>query len=241
MGGDLTNVTISGAKDANGNSILPPLERHMSISIPTSSGLSPAQDDVTAAYIRLLQRRDDERNNELVALRAEMAQMKQHMQEVAPATSRSAGDWRRQRQTPPPPPQEQPFETGYRVSVKDHLGFTPEKGDARELILYRQPTTSAMHHSRSHQERSKSRDTAESFTSTYSTSHTKFSRTTASHHSRAFLETRHHVSEHLGEIPLENLENKKRVRRDGKGVCVERQDDDPKVRCEREKSIDEPR
>lgn len=48
----------------------------MSIKIPASFGLSPAQDDVTPAYIRLLQRRDNERDNKLAALRAEMAQMK---------------------------------------------------------------------------------------------------------------------------------------------------------------------
>ncbi|KAI8550879.1 hypothetical protein RHMOL_Rhmol06G0141700 [Rhododendron molle] len=68
MGGDLTDGTFSGAKDASGNIILPPLERHMSISIPPSSGLSPTTEEVTAAYIRLLQRRDDERDNELADL-----------------------------------------------------------------------------------------------------------------------------------------------------------------------------
>ncbi|KAI8555363.1 hypothetical protein RHMOL_Rhmol05G0169100 [Rhododendron molle] len=95
MGGDLTDVTISGAKDASGNIILQPPYRHMSISIPASSGLSPATEDVTAAYIRLLQRRDDERDNELAALRAEVAQMKQHMQQTAAsATSRSDGNGR---------------------------------------------------------------------------------------------------------------------------------------------------
>ncbi|KAI8555657.1 hypothetical protein RHMOL_Rhmol05G0190500 [Rhododendron molle] len=54
MGGDLTDVTTSGAKDASGNIILSPPERRMSISTPASSGLSPAAEDVTAAYIRLL-------------------------------------------------------------------------------------------------------------------------------------------------------------------------------------------
>ena len=74
------DVTISGAKDASENVIFPPPpERHMFISLPPSSGLSPASDDVTAAYIRLLQRRDDERDNELAALKAEVAQMRQHM------------------------------------------------------------------------------------------------------------------------------------------------------------------
>ncbi|KAI8543347.1 hypothetical protein RHMOL_Rhmol08G0209900 [Rhododendron molle] len=62
MGGDLTDVTTSGAKDASGNIILPPPERHMSISTPASSGLSPAAEDVTAAYIRLLQRRESTSN-----------------------------------------------------------------------------------------------------------------------------------------------------------------------------------
>ncbi|KAI8551119.1 hypothetical protein RHMOL_Rhmol06G0160400 [Rhododendron molle] len=182
MGGDLMDVTISGAKDANRNLIIPPLERHMSISIPASSRLPPAQDDVMAAYIRLLQRRDDEKDNELAALKVELAQMKQHMQEVAPATSRSAGDRRQRRQTPPPPPlpppQEQPYDTGYRGLMKDHLGFTPEKSDASELILYKQPTTFATHRSRSHHEQNRSRDTAGSFTSSYSTSCVEFSGTT---------------------------------------------------------------
>ncbi|KAI8550501.1 hypothetical protein RHMOL_Rhmol06G0111900 [Rhododendron molle] len=104
MGKDLMNVTISGAKGASGNIILPPPERHTSISILASSGLSPATEEVTAAYIRLLQRRGDERDNELAALRAEVAQMKQHMQQTAvPTTSRSGGSGRRRRQTPPYP------------------------------------------------------------------------------------------------------------------------------------------
>ncbi|KAI8535291.1 hypothetical protein RHMOL_Rhmol10G0162400 [Rhododendron molle] len=68
----------------------------MSISIPANFGPSPATDEVTAAYIRLLQRRDDERDNELTALRAEVAQMKQHIQQTAtPTTSRSYGGGRR--------------------------------------------------------------------------------------------------------------------------------------------------
>ncbi|KAI8555156.1 hypothetical protein RHMOL_Rhmol05G0152700 [Rhododendron molle] len=117
MGRNLTNITISGAKDASENIVLQPPERHMSISIPVSSGLSPATEDVTAAYIRLLQRRDDERDNGLAALRAEVAQMEQHMQQTAtPAASRSDGGGRHRRQTPPPPPppppQERPHETG---------------------------------------------------------------------------------------------------------------------------------
>lgn len=178
-----------------------------------------------------------------------MAQMKQHMQEVALATSRSTSD-RRQRQPtppppPPPPPQEQPFETGYRGSVKDRLGFTPEKGNARELILYRQPTTSATHRSKSHQEQSRSRDIVGSFISTYSIGRAEYSHSTASHHSRATLETRRHVSERLGEIPLENLEAERKVQRDDKGVRVEvpnnGRTNDPKVQREREKSIDGPR
>ncbi|KAI8529997.1 hypothetical protein RHMOL_Rhmol11G0019800 [Rhododendron molle] len=115
MGGDLVDVTILGAKDANGNIILPPPEWRMSISIPASSGLSPATEEVTVAYLRLLQRRDDERDNELAVIRAEVAQMKQHMQQTAvPATSRSSGSGRRLRQTPPPPPSPSPPEASLR-------------------------------------------------------------------------------------------------------------------------------
>ncbi|KAI8572315.1 hypothetical protein RHMOL_Rhmol01G0188200 [Rhododendron molle] len=128
----------------------------------------------------------------------------------------------------------------YHGSVKDRLGFTPENGNAREQILYKQQTTSAMHRSRSHQERSRSKVTTGLFTSTYSIDRAEFSCTTASHHSRGSFGTRRHISERLGEIPLENLKNEMRAKQDGKGIRIEEQDDDRKVHHGREKSIDGP-
>ncbi|KAI8550583.1 hypothetical protein RHMOL_Rhmol06G0118500 [Rhododendron molle] len=153
-------------------------------------------------------------------------------QTAAPATSRSDGSGSRRRQTPPPPlpppppPQERPQETGQRCSVKDRLGFTPAPGDAREIILYKQPTTFGTHHSKSRHERTRTRDT-ESFTSMYSTGRTKFSHTTVLHRSQDFIQTRRHVSERLEDIPPRNFD-------------VEHHDDN-KTHRDREKSINGPR
>ncbi|KAI8530085.1 hypothetical protein RHMOL_Rhmol11G0027900 [Rhododendron molle] len=191
MGRDLTEVTILGAKDASGNIILPASERHMSISIPASFGLSPATEETPPP-------------------------------------------------PPPPSPPERQHETGQRGSVKDRLGFTPTPGDAREIILYKQPTASGTHRSRSHHERTKIRDTG-SFTSPYLTGRAEFSCTTVSHRSRDFVQTRRHVSERLGDIPPENFDNEYHGRRKGKGVRIDGALDDNKAHLDREKSIDSPR
>ncbi|XP_058189636.1 uncharacterized protein LOC131307239 [Rhododendron vialii] len=165
--------------------------------------------------------------------------MKQQIQrDATPATSRSAGGrsgWRRKQTPPPPSPQERPHETGHRGSVKDRLGIPPDPGDAREIILYKRHTTSGTHRSKSHHDRTNTRDT-ESFTSTYSTGRAEFSRTTVSHCSRDSVETRRHVSERLGKIPA--FDNNNQARRNGKGVRIEEPNNETKSCRDGGKSVD---
>lgn len=116
MGRELIDGTVSGMK----NPTPPPFQHplllgHLSISIPPNSVLSLSKDD-TATYVYLLQRRDEERDDGMVALRAEMAQMKQFMDLNVPATSRSTGGRRRcgLRPSQPPLPQTMLEELAYR-------------------------------------------------------------------------------------------------------------------------------
>lgn len=189
MGEENLDTNIAGAKNPSSiplsisNPTPPPHSGHISISLPHGSGLSLNTDD-NSYHILMLETRNTERDQELTALRAEMAQVKTSLARSGLAKLRSGGRRHSRRSNLLPPPLLQtlpPSQYEHMGPVHDHIGPSIEDGGTRDLVVFWQPTTSMTRRSDSGSRGSCSRRFGStSLMSSYSIAWAKYSNSTYS-------------------------------------------------------------
>lgn len=129
----------------------------------------------------MLGQRGEEREQEVALMKEKMARMEEALARTTSSNTGSGGGRRRRPLYRPPPVYLSQNESHHRGSVHDRLAPPIEDGQAKEVVVFRQPVPSTQRRSGSDRAQSQSRVSSASCTSTYTTGSYEHSHGTESH------------------------------------------------------------
>ncbi|KAG5523620.1 hypothetical protein RHGRI_035425 [Rhododendron griersonianum] len=129
----------------------------------------------------MLGQRGEEREQEVALMKEKMARMEEALARTTSSNTGSGGGRRRRPSYRPPPVYVSQNESHHRGSVHDRLAPPIEDGQAKEVVVFRQPVPSTQRRSGSDRAQSLSRVSSASCTSTYTTGSYEHSHGTESH------------------------------------------------------------